>query len=258
MTILCYHAVDPDWRAPMSVDPADFAHQAAWLATHRTVLPLDRALERLDRSCRLPRGSVALTFDDGFSSVYEHALGVLRRHRLPATVFLVAESLTAHGRAVDWVRSQPSFPLRTLTRDQVLEMQDAGIDFQSHSWAHQDLPGLDPDACEQDLRDSRGFLEDLLGRPVTSLAYPRGLHDQMVRTAAERAGYRHALTLPERSEPTGPYAVPRVGVHGGNSLAELRIKCARSYLPLRHHRALATLRTVVARPRARTSGADER
>lgn len=245
MTILCYHAVDPDWVAPISVDPADFARHAAWLARNRDVVPLRDALERVDGSGRLPRGSVALTFDDGFASVYEHALGVLRRHRLPATVFLVAQTLAPQGQAVDWVRCNlPAVPLRTLTRDQVLEMQDVGIDFQSHSWAHRDLPELDPDTCERDLRDSRELLEDLLGRPVPSLAYPRGLHDEKVRAAAARAGYRHAFALPERAERAGPYAVPRVGVQGRNSLAKLRLKCARSYLPLRHHKALQTLRPV--------------
>lgn len=253
MTILCYHAVDPDWTGPMSVEPADFARQAAWLAAHRTVLPLEQALGRLDRSGRLPRGTVALTFDDGFASVREHAFDVLRRHGLPATVFLVAETLTPQGRAVDWVRTPPAFALRTLTRDQVLEMQDGGVDFQSHSWAHRDLPELDPAACERDLRDSREFLEDLLGRPVTALAYPRGLHDGQVRAAAERAGYRHALALPEQPEPVGPYAVARVGVHGGNSLAKLRIKCGRSYLSLRHHPALRALRPGLPRPPATTS-----
>lgn len=242
MTILCYHAVDPAWTAPMSVHPADFARQAEWLANHRRVIPLESALERLDASGRLPRGCAALTFDDGFTSVREHAFDVLQRHRLPATIFLVAETLTPQGRPVDWVRTAPDFPLRTLTADEVLDMQDAGIDFQSHSWAHRDLPDLDPDTCERDLRESRELLEDLLRRSVRSLAYPRGLHDDKVRAAASRAGYRHAFALPERTETPGPYAVPRVGIHGGNSVATLRVKCARSYLPVRHHRALMALR----------------
>jgi len=241
VTILCYHAVDPDWRSPMSVHPADFVKQAAWLAKHRRVLPLAAAVDRLDRSGRLPPGTAVMTFDDGFTSVLEHALPVLQRHRLPATVFLVAETLTPAGRAVDWVRTPPPFPLRTLSRDQVLWMRDAGVDFESHSWAHHDLPDLDPSACERDLRDSRELLEDLLGGPVTALAYPRGLHDHLVRAAAARAGYAVAVALPEHAEQPGPYAVPRVGVYGGNGLRTLRLKSARSYLPLRH-RVLHALR----------------
>jgi len=247
MTILCYHAVDPDWVGAMSVHPADFARQAAWLSAHRRVVPLADVLGRASRSGRLPRGSVALTFDDGFESVYDHALPVLRKHRLPATVFLVAQTLTPRGQLVDWVRTPPAVPLRTLTREQVLEMQAAGVDFQSHSWAHRDLPDLDPTECERDLRDSRELLEDLLGRPVTSLAYPRGRHDEQVRVAAERAGYAFAVALPEQAEQPGRYAVPRVGVYHGNGPGTLRIKTTRSYLPVRHNRVLRRLRAGVRR-----------
>jgi len=90
-------------------------------------------------------------------------------------------------------------------------MQDAGVDFQSHSWAHRDLIDLSFDECVRDLRDSREFLSDVLGRPVTLLAYPRGLHDADVRRAAEVAGYTHAFALPETAEEPGDFAVPRVG-----------------------------------------------
>jgi len=242
MTILCYHSVEPDWASPLAVTPDAFAAQCDWLARNRQTIPLETAADRLDSGGRLPRGLAALSFDDGFAALHEHAMPVLQRHRLPATVFLVAQTLTPAGQPVDWVDTPGAEPLATLTRDQVLEMQDGGMDFQSHSWAHVDLPELDPDACERDLRQSRELLEDLLKRPVLSLAYPRGRHDEKVRTAATRAGYRHAFALPEQAEVAGPYAVPRVGVYAGNSLATLRLKCTRSYLPVRHHRAVQTLR----------------
>jgi peptidoglycan/xylan/chitin deacetylase (PgdA/CDA1 family) len=217
----------------MAVEPEAFAAHAAWLGRHRQVLPLPAALPRLDRTGRLPRGTAALTFDDGFAALREHVLPVLLRERLPATVFLVAQTLTPGGRPVDWVDTPGTEPLRTLTLDQVLEMQDAGVAFQSHSWAHSDLTALSEEACERDLRDSRELLSDLLGRPVTLLAYPRGRHSNRVHRSAERAGYTHAFTLPDRPERPGPYAIPRVGLHRGNGPWVLRVKAARPYLPLR-------------------------
>jgi peptidoglycan/xylan/chitin deacetylase (PgdA/CDA1 family) len=123
--------------------------------------------------------------------------------------------------------------LETLSVDQVLEMQDAGIDFQSHSWAHHDLTRLSREECVRDLRDSREFLSDLLGRPVTLLAYPRGLHDRQVREAAAAAGYTHAFSLPETAEEPGDYAVPRVGIYRGNGALTVRVKAARPYLRVR-------------------------
>ncbi|HET7356789.1 MAG TPA: polysaccharide deacetylase family protein [Nocardioidaceae bacterium] len=234
MTILCYHEVGPGWASPLATDPGSFAEQCAWLAARKNVLPLDRAVGRLDRSGRLPAGETALTFDDGFRGLYDHAFPVLRRTGLPATVFLVARTLTGDERPPDWVDTPPEGrSLETLTVDQVHEMQEAGIRFGSHSYAHADLTALGFEECVRDLRDSRLLLETLLGGPVPLLAYPRGRHNPVVRRAAEAAGYRHAFTLPERREATGPYAVPRVGLYRGNTLAELRVKSARAYLPVR-------------------------
>lgn len=256
MAILCYHSVEAGWSSPLAIPPEAFARHAAWLAMHRRVVPLHRAAEMSDASGRLPARTAALTFDDGFESLFEHALPVLVRHRLPATVFLVAETLTAGGRAVDWVDDPPPHPIRTLGREEVLEMQDAGVAFGSHSYSHRDLTSLSEEECERDLRESRLVLEELLGRPVPFLAYPRGRHDEHVRRAAARAGFTHAFALPEGLEPVGPMAVPRVGIYPGNGLLTLRAKASRWYLPVRTSPLFPALRMLARgrRSRARHPG----
>jgi peptidoglycan/xylan/chitin deacetylase (PgdA/CDA1 family) len=233
MTILCYHAIEPSWTSPLAVEPEAFRAHCDWLAGSRQVLPLREAVDRLDRTGRLPRGLAALTFDDGFEGLYEHALPVITRYRLPVTVFLVAQTLAAGGKRVDWVDTPPDYELTTLDERQVLEMQSMGVSFQSHSYAHVDLTSLSFEACVEDLRSSRELLESLLHRPVPMLAYPRGRHDEGVRAAARQAGYTWAFTLPEGPERPGPHAVPRVGIYHGNGVGSLRTKSTRSYLPLR-------------------------
>jgi peptidoglycan/xylan/chitin deacetylase (PgdA/CDA1 family) len=246
LTVLCYHSADPGWESPMSVRPSELEQQLAWLSRHREVISLEEAVTRLDGSARLPSGVAAVTFDDGFADLEEYALPLLLRYRIPATVFLVAQTLTTGGQPVDWVNHPPAFPLETLRLDQVLRMQDAGVSFQSHSWAHRDLTALDPQECLRDLRDSRELLEDVLGRPVRQLAYPRGRHDERVRAAAAEAGYHCSFTLPEAAERPGAHAVPRVGVHRGNSVRTLRVKTNRGYLAVRHSRAVRAVRAVRA------------
>jgi peptidoglycan/xylan/chitin deacetylase (PgdA/CDA1 family) len=234
MTILCYHTVEPDWPAALAVTPAAFDLHMEWLASHRRVLHLDHAVSLLDAQGRLPRGAAALTFDDGFSGLYDYARPVLLRHRLPATLFLVAQTLAPEGRAVDWVNILPEGRLpQTLTLAQVLELQEAGFRFGSHSHSHRTLTELSDAECERDLRQSRELLADLLHAPVPFLAYPRGRHDQRVRRAAARAGYSHSLALPEGREQVGPHSIPRVGVYRGNSVWTLKTKLARWYLPVR-------------------------
>lgn len=233
MSVLCYHAVDQDWPAPMSMSPHDFAAHARWLARHRTVLPLVEAIERMDRSGRLPRGRVALTFDDGFRSVHDHAFPELVRLGLPSTVFLVARTLTEAPHPVDWVDLPPSHRLDTLSPEEIHHMQEAGVEFGSHSFSHLDLTSLSFAECVRDLRDSRELLESVLGRPVRLLAYPRGRHNETVRAAAREAGYSHAFTLPDGPEAASAHALPRVGIYRGNTVGRLRVKSSRSYLPIR-------------------------
>lgn len=240
MTILCYHSVDPRWRSPLSLPPAEFAAQCEQLHRGRRVVDLSERLEK-GRGSGL-RGRIALTFDDGFAELAEHVFPLLARHRLPAVVFLVAQTLTPQGQAVDWVDTAPEWPLQTLTLAQVLEARDAGIRFASHSWRHADLTTLSEEECTSDLRESRELLEELLQEPVPWLAYPRGRHAAHVRRAAERAGYSHAFSLPEAKEHVGAYAVPRVGVFPGNARWGLTVKTAPGYLGVRHSPVFPALR----------------
>ena len=244
MSILCYHAVDDAWTSRLVVTPRDFEAHCAWLARNRTVIAATAAAETLTRRGALPRGTTAITFDDGFASLYDHALPILRRHSIPATVFLVAATLS-EGKQVDWVDDAPRIPPTTLTRDQILEMQDAGITFGSHSYSHADLTRLGQRECVDDLTTSRTFLEELLGRPVDLLAYPRGRNNEVVRRASARAGYRYAFSLPEAPEPVTPYSIPRAGVFPDNGIRTLRAKTARWYLPVRKSKAFPVARAAI-------------
>src|SRR6266851_3410507 len=197
-----------------------------------------------------PRGMVVLTFDDGFATLHEHAFPILAAAHLPATIFLVADTLTPEGRTVDWVEpsdNPPEAPLPTLALDQILEMQEAGISFGSHSYAHHDLTQLGEQECERDLRQSRELLESLLGRPVPFLAFPFGRHDERVRRAARRAGYAHAFSLPDVPEPADPYALPRMGVLPNIGLGMLAIKTSWWYPRLRVTRPYAAARDLLRR-----------
>jgi peptidoglycan/xylan/chitin deacetylase (PgdA/CDA1 family) len=244
MPVLCYHAIDPAWRSPLAIAPDVFARQCAWISRHRRVVSLGEVVDAMNGTGRLPHGVVALTFDDGFETVHEHAMPILRRYGLAATVFLVAGTLGSDRRAVDWVDDPPPQPLESLSRSQVLEMREAGFTFGSHSFAHDDLTTLGDDECERDLLTSRELLEDVLGHSVRWLAYPRGRHDERVRRAASRAGFSHAFTLPQGPEPVALHAVPRVGIWPKDGINALRAKTSDWYLRLRTSRACPLARAV--------------
>jgi peptidoglycan/xylan/chitin deacetylase (PgdA/CDA1 family) len=88
VTVLMYHALVErplavsDW---CFVDRDSFHCQMAYLKRHCRVVPLGEVHKWLE--AREP--AVALTFDDGFESVYTTAYPILQDLGMPATIFLV-------------------------------------------------------------------------------------------------------------------------------------------------------------------------
>lgn len=89
LPILMYHRVlaEHDPLQPIVPHAAMMDRQFAALAQAFHVLPLEEGAERL-RNGTLPRGAVCITFDDGYRDNHDIALPLLKRHRLPATVFV--------------------------------------------------------------------------------------------------------------------------------------------------------------------------
>src|SRR2546429_3133269 len=146
MSILCYHAVDPTWRSALAVSPDVFAQHCAWLGRHRRVASLTEVVGRMNGSARLPRGVSVLTFDDGFAGVHTHAFPLLLQHRLPATMFLVAETLTAGGPPLGWGGDPPRPPLATPSPNHGLGKRAAGLQIRSPNFPHPPLHG--PRECQ--------------------------------------------------------------------------------------------------------------
>ncbi|MCW2778595.1 MAG: putative xylanase/chitin deacetylase [Frankiales bacterium] len=191
LTVLCWHRID-DAPGPLSCTPAElsaaFDALEAWGAV---VLPLAEAWERV-RTGTLPARSVALTFDDGYASTLTAAWPLLQARGWPATSFVVPGYLTG-DRAFPW-DSAAGHPARLMTAEQVQALARDGMDVGSHTMTHRWLPRLDDDALHEELVGSRRLLEELLDRPVPSLAYPAGHHDPRVRRAVRQAGYAVAYS----------------------------------------------------------------
>lgn len=86
--ILAYHRVnDENDHFFPAISTIQFARQMEILAEYFTVCSLDRLLDGIQTG-DMPENAVAVTFDDGYRDNYLNAFPVLKRHSIPATIFL--------------------------------------------------------------------------------------------------------------------------------------------------------------------------
>jgi peptidoglycan/xylan/chitin deacetylase (PgdA/CDA1 family) len=190
LPILTFHAID-DRDSDISFAPRLFQRSLAKLHEHgyRT-LRLLQAVEDLRRGEPFPDRAVVMTFDDGYQSVYEEAFPVLQRYGMTATVYL---TVGTKGNSEPDERL-PSMEGRTmLSWGEIREMHRWGIEMGSHTLTHPNLTRWPRDRIEPEVRDSKVIIQEALGAPVSSFAYPYGFCDRHSRDCA-RQHYACATT----------------------------------------------------------------
>lgn len=220
--MLMYHAVVagdgmPSW--PWAVSAANFEAQLDYLRgqgwTTLTMAELAAG--------KPPPRAVVVTFDDGYADNLA-ALEMLTQRRMRATWFVVSGS----------VGQRPAWPAdgrpegRLLSADELRAMRDAGMEIGSHTRSHCRLTDLETHGVNEELRGSKAELEDILGSPVGSFAYPYGKFDDSIVRAVSAAGYAAACTTrPGWATRDGdPYRLRRLSVMNDDTVSSLARKLA--------------------------------
>jgi peptidoglycan/xylan/chitin deacetylase (PgdA/CDA1 family) len=227
--VLCYHglgapAPDGDPHGLM-LAPATFAAQLDALieAGYRLVTAgeLWDVVQR--RGPRAARGLGAVTFDDGLHETMTLAAELLLSRGATGSAFVPAALLG---------RPHPDLPAHRITdADELRAMAAEGIEVGAHTATHLDLAAADRATAERELRESREALSDLLGRPVSGMAYPFGRYTPETVAATRRAGYTYACAC-GGAGPWRQYELPREPVFPSTDQRRLRLKARGLYGPV--------------------------
>ncbi|GAA5055708.1 peptidoglycan/xylan/chitin deacetylase (PgdA/CDA1 family) [Thermocatellispora tengchongensis] len=236
--ILMYHSVTDtpnDDTRPLAVRPGDFAEQLDCLKDEGfTPVTFAGLVASLDKTGPpLPEKPVVITFDDGYADFHREALPLLDKRGFPATVFLTS------GWVEDAGADAAGRPLDTmLTWAQAAEAASAGIEFGGHSHSHPQLDQLPDGELREELRRNKALMEDRLGLPVTTMAYPFGYSSARVRREVRRAGYTAACAVNNDLADDGDdiLALPRLTVAKGTTIAMFRRAVQDRGIPLIYFR----------------------
>jgi peptidoglycan/xylan/chitin deacetylase (PgdA/CDA1 family) len=231
-TVLAYHAIgDCDRESDVHnlfVPVSAFERQMEFLAKRRQVVDLDAAISG---GWEPGPPAVAITFDDGYRNVLEHAAPILERHGFPATVFVPTAYL---GGRNDWI--QPTeCDVDIISAHELESGEKMGLRMESHGHAHIDYAKATRQEAHDDLVASLDALESIVGRRPSHFAYPYGAHSENARAAARDLNLRAAYTIDEPH--AGDHAHERVQITPLDGKNLFALKTSGRYMRLRHGRA---------------------
>jgi peptidoglycan/xylan/chitin deacetylase (PgdA/CDA1 family) len=90
--ILTYHRFSPEAH-PHKISSAEFAAHLEYLSKNSRVLPLEDVIDFLRDGKTLPPNTAVITIDDGYRDAFEIAFPLLKKFKMPATIYAVTDFL---------------------------------------------------------------------------------------------------------------------------------------------------------------------
>ncbi|MEH6344011.1 MAG: polysaccharide deacetylase family protein [Bermanella sp.] len=220
--VLQYHHISNITPASTSVSPVKFIEHLNLINDMGfQVLPLTDVIKSINNSTQPTRKTLAISFDDGYLSIYQNAFPELKKRGLPFTIFISPNAIdNQHGNSLNW--------------QQLKEMIEHGATIANHSLNHGHLLNLNKHETMTDWKNRIiNNIESAQNRLVEKLAinhklfaYPYGEFNQELINILKELNY---TAFSQQSGPISScsnlQALPRFSASGQYSeLETLKIK----------------------------------
>lgn len=190
LPILMYHAIhvmapEEASNANLIVDPTTFESHIQRLSDEGYYFLTPEEAYKVLTENVLPNGNpkiIWLTFDDSLWDFYDNAYPILKKYKAKATNNVITSTVGNSG---------------NLTLDQMLEMKDQGISFQSHTSSHPDLSASNADTQKTEMSNAKNYLDDNLSQDTMTIAYPAGRYSDTTLQLAASLNYKLGITTNE-------------------------------------------------------------
>ena len=211
---LTYHHIG-EGTSQYTVSESQLRAQLAFLHGEGYVVEGFEQLEaRLRSGQGVPHRYVILTVDDGFASSMR-AADLLEKEGFRASFFLTRDKCLTRPRFVQ--------------APDIRELRKRGFSVGTHGTTHRGLTFLSHENCVKEIKQSREWLEELIGEPVRYMAAPGGFINSRITKLAYEHGYILIGTCNEWM----------------NSPQTMALPCPVDRVNLRRHFSLKTFRRIV-------------
>jgi peptidoglycan/xylan/chitin deacetylase (PgdA/CDA1 family) len=188
--ILMYHYVEyvkdkgDTIRQSLSISPYTFEEEVKTLVdAGYTFMTNAELADALSGIIPLQAKPVVLTFDDGYRDFYTNVYPILKKYHVKATVYIISGFL-------GYPNNMDGSQVRVLANGGLVEI---GAHTVHHAW----LKGMQQKELVYEVDQGKKTLEELIGKPVVSFAYPYGVFDVAAIRELADTGYTSAVsTIP--------------------------------------------------------------
>jgi peptidoglycan/xylan/chitin deacetylase (PgdA/CDA1 family) len=181
--ILCYHSID-EHEKRYSVTPKTLEEHIKILLSMKRIITLEEMLTGTKESLK---NTVALTFDDGYSTMVSDVMPIMFKYSIKPTLFIIGEHEYEKIQGLN--KDQP-----LLSKKDILFLKNAGWEIGFHTKSHKNLTTLFIDDLKREVIENKKELENELGINFRYFSYPYGLVSNQVKDIVREAGFEAAVT----------------------------------------------------------------
>jgi O-antigen biosynthesis protein len=221
--ILVYHSVSEQATAlyrPWAIGPQEFEVHIAFLQKQGyqplTVSGLIQAL--CSRKMDLLERPVVITFDDGMADFLSGAYPVLQKYKFPATLYVTTDYV---GNTSRWLNQEGERNRPMLSWDELASLEN--VEIGAHSHTHPQLDIIPFSQARKEIFTSKDILEQHLGIPIFSFAFPHGYYTNQSVNLVKQAGFTSACIVGHAmaTDTSDVFSLPRIIVTSDVTISTL-------------------------------------
>lgn len=181
--IVCfvYHRVDDGRYPTTNVSTKDLEAHLAYLTKNKfQVLNFSEAIDYLQSDAPAQKTAV-ITIDDGYTSFFRNGLPLLKKYKMPATLFINTKTVGG-GDFMTW--------------DDLKVAQASGMEIGNHTHSHDYFLNQPADSryktFRQEIIQSQDIIEKHLGQKPIVFSYPYGEFDDKMKKIVQESGFKAA------------------------------------------------------------------